>query len=747
MIVPLLLALLQSPAGPGARATPPGGDYASEALRRLVAEAATANRRVPPALRAYRAHMESELALLVQRPEGEEGAVSVEQVASEVRWWRGGELEQRVVGYRAQTAAPVPSALTFLRQSWAVPVLYGNRVVLFFGLDSAAEARRGARRRRRRDDGVVAVHPLAEDRDSVYRYSGGDTVVTLRSGGRAIPLVRVRVEPARALRARTLAFSGELELDAVRRQLVRMRGRFLVVGGRRGIGARLRDGALIQSAAYVELVNAEVERDYWLPAYQRIEGVAAVPVLGAGRSAFRVVSRFRGYALTVGPDSMPDERGAAGDTMIARPHGLSFAGRDSVDRYGGWERALGGETAATRSGDFADLAPDAWRARRDPWVALRAQRLSELFHYNRVEGAYTGVALTAGLGAREPGLTLRGATGWAWAEQTTRGQLGAELRRGRWAYGAGWGRALDMTNDFVSPFDSTAALAALLGSQDEYDYVDRHFALLSATRLFTSGSAPGGRRAVLRAEGGIVSDRAEERRTRRGLLPVSGGFRENRGVTPGRYGRATLTLDFDPDVTAEFVRPGVGGRLRYTVGAGDLDFRRAEGRLVARATRGPVTYAARLEGGVVTSDAPPPQQLFELGGTQRLSGYDYKEFAGDQAASAGVIVMRALPFWRSPLRVRRFFYFPAPAPALAVALESGWVEASNDAARNAVRLLGERVDPATGAAVPISRPTDGVRTSVELGVRFFGGSIGVGIARPVDRGARWRGVVVLGQEP
>ena len=38
-----------------------------------------------------------------------------------------------------------------------------------------------------------------------------------------------------------------------------------------------------------------------------------------------------------------------------------------------------------------------------------------------------------------------------------------------------------------------------------------------------------------------------------------------------------------------------------------------------------------VDGGAVFGSNPPPQTLFELGGDRTLSGYRYKEFAGDRA--------------------------------------------------------------------------------------------------------------------
>jgi hypothetical protein len=67
----------------------------------------------------------------------------------------------------------------------------------------------------------------------------------------------------------------------------------------------------------------------------------------------------------------------------------------------------------------------------------------------------------------------------------------------------------------------------------------------------------------------------------------------------------------------------------------------------------------------------------------------------------------------------------------------------------AIRELGARRDARTGAVllspsaepIPLSRPTVRVRSSVDVGVRFFGGSIKVAFARPIDHHDQWRFVI------
>src|SRR5215218_577377 len=270
---------------------PPDSIYSTPALRALVTRAVASNRRVPDSLLTYRARVESEMAFIARQPDGAEQTFTIEQTESVVRWDRTGNYEQRVIGYRSQATGFTVSAVGLFRQAWTIPVLYGNRITLLFGQPDSASRR--AAERRRRSDTTLAVHPFADDRERVYRFSGGDTVVTVNPGGRDIPIVRVHIEPrVDRLTQRTAAFRGDIELDAQRAQIVRMRGYFLTAGAKRSARTRLFESQ-VDAIAYVELENGEFEQRYWLPTSQRIEAQAAISLLGDQRAVFRVISRFR----------------------------------------------------------------------------------------------------------------------------------------------------------------------------------------------------------------------------------------------------------------------------------------------------------------------------------------------------------------------------------------------------------------------------------------------------------------------
>ena len=238
-------------------------------------------------------------------------------------------------------------------------------------------------------------------------------------------------------------------------------------------------------------------------------------------------------------------------------------------------------------------------------------------------------------------------------------------------------------------------------------------------------------RVQLRAEFGAAHDGMVDRNVKSSPFRSRTPFRANRPVTDGSYRRTLITVDANPDVALEFLRPGFGARLLYERGDGALTYQRAEARLTARANRGGLMYAARLDLGVTSPDAPP-QQLFELGRQQNLPGYDYKEFAGDQAAVLRGAVAWMTPWLRTPVLLTPRIWLPPVAPTLSLGLQSGWTRASNATALATVTALGssESLHP---------------RTSASLTLRVFGGAVGAGIARTLDRPGPTRWFLEFGQ--
>jgi hypothetical protein len=710
--------------------------YETATLRTIIGEAARFNRRVPPGLGGYRAHLESEISIGSQRPDKGEISVSTEQVASELTWNRTGAFEQRVSGYRSQSRGLQFATLGFFRNAWAVPSLYGNRLALLFGRDTTW--RRTGRTARTERSTVYAVHPLADDRERVYRFSGGDTVQVLNVNGRAIPILRVEVEPRADVPEATVIFTGELDLDATRKHIVRMRGYFARVGGSKPRFDALSQ-ARLQGIAFVELVNSEIDQAYWLPSYQRFEAQATAPFIGDSRAVLRIVSRFRSYDITAPNGTVTPGAPAPGDTLQLLEHRLSFASSDSMRGFIDWRTDLGTLSSAVAATDFDDVAPDLWKVTGPPRTTVRPERVNDVIHINRIEGLWTGLGVTRQFRDQVPGFTLRAVAGYAWSERTVRGRGIVEYKRARMRWGLRAGRSLDITNDFRVAFDSGNATSAAFGL-DDYDYVDRRSATLSAARLL-----PGRFGSALRLDVGAADDRAA--RVSMARAPFGREeFRLNRGSMDGRYARTGLTLDWRPDISGELMRTGVGGRAYYERGDGGLNYQRVEVRVATRWNRGRMTVAGRVDVGEVYGKHIPPQQLFELGSSEALPGYDYKEFAGNRAALLRGVVMYRLNRWSVPMRLTRRLWLPSPSPALSLGVQAGWTDLSTNAAQVAVAGLGSTMDPSALALWrPVSRQSDGVRATVAGGVRFFGGAVGLLLARPLERDGKWRVFLSMGQ--
>ena len=706
---------------------PPVQGYASVPLQQFIGEAALVNSQIPERLRAYRARVETEMSLALLDSGRLERTAQVEQIASDVRFRNPDRYDQRVIGYRNQSVGPTFSLMSIFG-GWTTPTLYGNHLQL--GVTSATSANRAINP----SAASLAIHPLATNRDTYYTYEGGDTAVTLFStSGRRIPLARVRVTPRANAPGDAILFFGDMYLDADRKQIVRMRGRIVELKDGK---VTLKSGSRIpgvSGASFVELVNVEVNGEYWLPAYQRTEFQARIAFFGEFRSIVRIVSRF--YDIRAN-----DSTWAGPATPPGVQHSLTFASSSAQQRFRDWQSPLGSASTDAYFAEFDDLAPEAWRTVGDATMRISPRSLGEVLRFNRIEGVFTGIALSHDFRDAAPGLLIRGSVGYAWSEKVARGMLGAQRTLGRTTTGIRAERALVHTNDFQPPLSYGASLSALLGSADDYDYLDRR----SAT-AFISRSLGAQRRSSARLEVGPGSDHAVEQNISQGLYVAKGsGFRPNRGIRPGNYFRSVASMEINPQVSGLFVDRGLGLTVSYDRADGDLRWQRLEARTAARRELGPFQLYARGDVGTLLG-TPAPQVMFELGGDLGLSGYDYKEFAGDRAALVRAVLGYTFPVLRAPIRLPNALILPGLAPGVAAGIHGGWTEISSDAARQASAELGTRIDPETLLPVPLSSPTGGMRASAEFLMTFFSGAVAVGATRPVDQAGRWKFTARIGQ--
>ena len=701
--------------------------YASAPLQRFIGEAALVNSQIPSRLLAYGARVETEMSLALLDSGRLERTAQVEQIASDVRFRTPDRYDQRVIGYRNQSVGPTFSLMSIFG-GWTTPTLYGNHLQL--GVTSATSSNRAINP----TGASLAIHPLATNRDTYYMYEGGDTAVTLFStSGRRIPLARVRVTPRANAPGDAILFFGDMYLDADRKQIVRMRGRIVELKDGK---VTLKSGSRIpgvSGASFVELVNVEVNGEYWLPAYQRTEFQARIAFFGEFRSIVRIVSRF--YDIRAN-----DSTWTGPATPPGVQHSLTFAPAATQQRFRGWQSPLGSASTDAYFAEFDDLAPEAWRTVGDATMRISPRSLGEVLRFNRIEGVFTGIALSHDFRDAAPGLLVRGSVGYAWSEKVARGMFGIQRTLGRTTSGLRAERALVHTNDFQPPLSYGASLSALLGSADDYDYLDRR----SAT-VFVSRSLGPQRRSNVRLEIGPGADHAVKQNISQGLYVAKGsGFRPNRGIRAGNYFRSVGSLEINPQVSGLFVDRGVGFSLSYDRTDGDLRWQRLEARTAARREIGPFQLYARGDVGTLLG-TPAPQVMFELGGDLGLSGYDYKEFAGDRAALVRAVLGYTLPILRAPIRLPNALVLPGLAPGVAAGIHGGWTEISSDAARQALLELGTRMDPESQLPVPLSTATGGMRASAEFLVTFFSGAVALGVTRPVDQAGRWKFTGRIGQ--
>lgn len=709
--------------------TKPDSVYASVALRNVVQAAALANRDAPSALNAYKAHLETEIGLLIVDTLGRERTGQIEQIGSLATWSRDSGYDAHVLGYRSQSAG-IPMSMVGMIRGWSLPMLYGERLLI--GIEGSRDSAANAARRRNRRDTIIAIHPFAADRETFYRYSGGDTIAVLTTATRRIPLIRIRVMPYMAADVAFAAFDGEVDIDADRHAIVRMRGQFVVnKEPQPSLAARIiLKGTGTTGVAYAEYVNAEYEGQYWLPVTQRIEFQARVALFGGMRSVFRIVSHFSDFVID-------DTTQRTGDTPLAAfvRRRVTFAPADSMSAYSGWATQLGSATSAVAADDFEDIAPPQWKGEGPPHLTLFPSRIGRVVHYDRIEGLFTGAELTLEARGLSPGTIGRAHAGWAWTEETVRGGLSLARAWKKSRAAVEFDRYLANTADFQPDLqDNGSSIGTLFFSIEDFDYVDRWSARVTHAQALGSID-----RALLSLRIGAARDVDVRDHLTHGPISRSTLFRPNRNAATGSYGIGAIDLELHPNVSGEFLNPGVGSVLHVEAAAGQLSWVRTEASLSARRYAGPVTLAARVDGGALISSSPPPQQLFELGGFGRLEGYKYKQFAGDRAATFRSYALYGFPILRAPHRFRSFL-IPGLNPGLGVGLDGGWTGISSDATRLAMLALGDGTQ-----ANALSVATGRVRATASVGLTFFAHSVHVALARPIDQPGPWRWVFGLGQ--
>lgn len=669
--------------------------YDTPATRALVERTIAESGNIPAGLQDYQAKVFSaiEMSLASDSTLGGEIPVSVDELASTVRWSRGGGLEQRVEGHRIRLSVPAPYTLgTILDRPWVIPHLYGPTIqALSVSLGGSSRPRGGPR----------ALHPFSARGPLFYRYIAGDTV-RIRVQGELVTLVPVQVLPRGGDAGDNLHFVvGTFFLDVDRGAVARARFGFIEAGGRLRMG---------EFATFVELENGLWKGKFWLPYRQRREIQFASPLLGGG-AASRIVNIFTGYQLNTGWAPEPGQR-----VRLIR------AATEDSGHFGGWKQAMR-SAAEDDPNDFADLRRLAMGGGAAPGtvdVSLHYERPDHLFRYNRVEGAFAGLGVRlAPAGAAPERWQLYATGGWAAAEETARGELTARLLRPAWSLSGGAYRRLIDIRTFEPSlrWDLTYTLPALFGGSDLRDYYDAAGAELSVR----SARGPWSGRLGLRAE----RQDSLARNTNHFLFGTAEEFPPLAPVTPGTHVALEGELRVTRGAGALDLRNSVAGTLRAEAGVADFNFARATILFSARRELGPLTLVGRFDGGTAFG-ALPPQKLFRFGAAEGLRGYNPDEFAGSSAALGRMRLLIGLPpYGAEPLARSGPLIIPPLQPAFVLLGEAGRAGISG-ASRPALASLG-------------AATTGGPRGSVGAGFSIFNDFFTVEWIRPLEGGrdGRW----------
>lgn len=708
---------------------------ASEAVCRLLESAAAANRALMLTPGGYRAVVETETATL-GRVEGRiEGATLLEQTSSTVRWSPDGGFAQHVVGSRSFPNAIPISRLAFLRIGWVAPTLSGERLPVI-PRNAPGETRFSETLSGPLAPDIV-VHPLASDRETYYRFSGG-TTVTRSIDGSERTVISLEVMPVATLPREETLFEGEMDLDPESHAVVRLLGRFKAVG-RPKRGMMSLANLFEPKETLVDLVNQRLADGSWVPRTQRFEIESSSSRAWGFGSARRVISRFHDA------EPLPKRPGALAIGSTTTGYSLTTAPRDSLRRFRGWRTHSGTMTQSVAGADFSRFRADLLQPTGHPTVRVQGYHPGEFLRVNKVEGIFTGISVLARLRDAAPGIALHATGGYAWSEKSFRGDGGAAWETGPWLLEASGGRTIEVTNKFREQFDNPV-LGAMFG-RDSWDYLDRLGGGLGVTRrLDQSGS-------IAQFEVAAVEDRALVRHMEKSLVGVR--LRDNRNSVEGNYFRARALLELNPVPSPDFAYDGIGFRGEVEHGAGDLDYTRVEARVVVRKSLVPFIFIGRVHGGAVFADNPPPQQLFELGGPAGLPGYEYKEFAGDRALLFRTRLTYPLPMLDTPLRIGRGVTLPSLSPAISFGWQTGIADVRNAGGTAAVRALGDKrddktgelvTDPLTGNPLPAAVPTDEFHHSIDIRIGFFGDALAVGIARALEPGRKNRFIFAFGRQ-
>ena len=571
--------------------------------------------------------------------------VKSDQLELDVYWKAPNRTKQVIIGWRDR--ADLPTDIRYHRDHMGIVTNnFGDRIGIGEG-----------------DEISDVPHPLSPDGPSEYDFALVDSLM-VRLPEQSVRVYEVSARPKDFDAARVI---GTLYIDVERAELVRFRFNFT---RNAYIDDTLDDITVV-------LENGLWDGRYWLPRRQELEIRRHTSWLDLpARGIIRGWWEIEGYEFNTGiPDAF-----FLGPEIVAAP----LAVRDTfqwVEPLDAAVRAISGpgvtfdlESVRAEAMELAQNQVLTGFSRAKPG----ARSVSDLLHYNRVEGIAPGFG-----GIFRPGngaLELRVWGSYGIDDERMKGRVSLERNFGNVTVQLQGGRTVRDVGDekVISP-----VLNSLMSQELGNDFGDYYLAtegVLSARYDFGPRLALSGKVGVTETESLAVV-----------AQPATGTFRPNPAIGAGRVLFATFELErrsagfsYGRGVSGrvgveggvleddQYVRVLAGGRALFPVGGLDV---------VTRAWAGWGT------------EALPAHRGFVVGGRGSLVGEPYRAWGGRRAAFAAIEWRIPAPFVAVPMGARvstgdRIFVIPFVA--------AGWTGGS---IQNGVGLASEGVRPIVGAAL------------------------------------------------
>jgi hypothetical protein len=639
-----------------------GADAAEALVARGIAQRSV--RQADTTLRDFRVRAHGFVFFLGQLAEGlrePPRLVKSDQLVLEVYWKAPDRSKQQIVGWRDR--ADLPTDIQYHRDHLGiVQNNFADRIRLGEG-----------------DEVRDVPHPLARDGPELYEYGLVDSTLSIVLPDRTVRVYEVAVRPRDFSQPRIV---GRLYFDVETADVVIFSFSFT------------RSAYLDDTLEDITIVleNGLWNERYWLPNRQEIEIRRRTQWLDLpARGIIRGRWEIQDYEFNVGlPDAL-----FGGMEIVAAPRAIRDTFVWDEPLHAAIQSVAGPVMTVDLEEVRSQITESAGAAAMSGLASARlgVGSLSDIAHFNRVEGLTLGLGTILRSGGKATEAALWGGIGLS--DERLKARFRLSQRVGAMTLQLRAAREMQDVSDerVISPL-LNSILAQELG-RDFGDYTLRHEAVAGIRRDF-------GVHGSVAFEAGVEHTKSVEIATN----PATGTFRPNPALGVGMLGVGRITLERRSAVLA--VRNGLNGALTVEGGIGEARRYarvRASGRF--HAAVGPTRVVGRASAGW-GSAALPAYRTFALGGRGTLVGEQFRRWGGRYVAHGSFE-------WQLPV--------PVPAIPLGSLANTG---------PEAIVAPFLAVGWAGGAVEGLPwQPSDGVRPVAGIAIewfhRFFRVDLGVGL--------------------